>query len=113
MRFRAVSMQLPLAGSRRSGHSISNVTGRLLGCAVALLYTVLAGGTSALTVEILTSIGGLPPHIVGTFEEPIQFQQSANGTYYVFDRRGHAVHTVDAGRTISRKVLDIGFEEGR
>ena len=45
---------------------------------------------------ILRSIGGLPPHIVGTFEEAINFQQSSNGTYYIFDRAGHAVHTVDA-----------------
>jgi hypothetical protein len=85
----------------------------LFGCTVLVLLTLLADAPSALTVEILKSIGGLPPHIVGTFEEPIHFQRSANGTYYVFDRRGHAVHTVDAERTISRKVLEIGFEEGR
>jgi len=89
------------------------VTGRLLGCTAAILLTILAGGPSALTVEILKSIGGLPPHIVGTFEEPIQFQQSANGVYYVFDRRGHTVHSIDAGRTVARKVVDIGFEDGR
>jgi hypothetical protein len=89
------------------------VIARLFGCTFLVLVTVLAGGPSALTVEILTSIGGLPPHIVGTFEEPLQFQQSAAGVYYVFDRRGHTVHTVDAGRTAARKVLEIGFEEGR
>jgi hypothetical protein len=67
----------------------------------------------ALRVETLRSVGGLPPHIVGTYEEPINFQQAANGMYYVFDRRGHAVHTVDPDRTISRKAVDIGQEEGR
>ena len=68
---------------------------------------------AALRVEILTSIGGLPPHIVGTYEDTINFQQDAGGTYFVFDRRGHTVHTVDANKTMTRKVLEIGQEDGR
>ena len=68
---------------------------------------------AALAVQVLRSVGGLPPHIVGTFEEPINFQQSANGMYYVFDRRSHTVHTVDPGRTTARKAVQIGQEEGR
>jgi hypothetical protein len=89
------------------------VVTRLSGSALILLLTVVVGRPSALTAEILTSIGGLPPHIVGTFEEPIRFQQSSTGAYYIFDRRAHAVHTVDAARSVARKVLEIGFEEGR
>jgi hypothetical protein len=89
------------------------LAGRLLGCTLLVVFTLLAGGTSALTTEILKSIGGLPPHIVGTFEEPIQFQQAADGTYFVFDRRGHAVHTIDAARTAAKTLLEIGFEAGR
>jgi hypothetical protein len=68
---------------------------------------------AALRVEVLKSVGGLPPHIVGTFEEPIAFQQAKSGEYYIFDRRGHTVHTVDAARTASKKVLEIGHEQGR
>ena len=86
---------------------------RPLGFTVLALVTVLAGGTAALDVRILKSIGGLPPHIVGTFENPIDFQQAANGTYYVFDRAGHAVHSIDAARKTTRKLVDIGFEDGR
>ena len=67
----------------------------------------------ALRVEILRSVGGLPPHIVGRFEEPIDFEQAATGVYYVFDRRGHAVHTVDQDKRFSRKAIDIGQEDGR
>jgi len=58
-------------------------------------------------------VGSLPPHIVGLFFEPINFQQARSGTYYVFDRRGHTVYVVDEARTMARKVLEIGYEEGR
>ena len=47
------------------------------------------------------------------FEEPLGFQQAASGVYYVFDRRGHAVHTVDPDRTAARKAVEIGQEQGR
>jgi hypothetical protein len=68
---------------------------------------------AALPVEVLRSVGGLPPHIVGLFQEPIAFQQVAGGPYYVFDRRGHTVYTVDADRTSTRKLVEIGQEAGR
>jgi hypothetical protein len=64
-------------------------------------------------LDVLRSVGGLPPHIVGMFEEPANFQQADNGLYYVFDRRGHAVWTVDPTRTLARKAVDIGGEPGR
>jgi hypothetical protein len=69
------------------------------------------GGAGRL--EVLRAAGGLPPHLVGTFEEPINFQQASTGTYFVFDRRGHTVHTVDAGKTAAHKALEIGHEDGR
>ena len=97
----------PSAPSRRT-------SGRLAFAFPAIAVAVLAAGSlDALQVDVLRSIGGLPPHIVGTFENAIAFQQAANGTYYVFDRGGHAVYTVDAGRKVSRKVVDIGQEDGR
>ena len=79
----------------------------------AVILTIASGPVSALRVEVLRSIGGLPPHIAGGFEDAIDFQQAANGMYYVFDRRGHSVHTVDPARTIARKIVDIGAEQGR
>jgi hypothetical protein len=80
-----------------------------------LLTTVAVLGTrpEALTVEVLRSIGGLPPHIVGLFEEPLGFQQTPGGPYYVFDRRGHSVYAVDAGKTAAMKLVEIGPELGR
>jgi hypothetical protein len=78
-----------------------------------LLLTGLSAAPSALSVQSLRALGGLPPHIVGMFEEPASFQQSANGLYYVFDRRGHAVWTVDPERKMARKAVSIGAEQGR
>ena len=68
---------------------------------------------AALRLETLRSVASLPPHIVGSYDEAINFQQDASGTYFVFDRRGHTVHTVDAQKTKSRKILEIGQEDGR
>ena len=85
--------------------------------AVAALTLVIAALAvapgEALRVEILRSIGGLPPHIAGGFHEAVGFQQGPDGTYYVFDRRAHAVFSVNAARTAVRTLVDIGQEEGR
>src|SRR5688572_31674730 len=53
---------------------------------------------------MLRSTGSLPPHIVGSYEEPMSFQQ---------DARGHTVHTVAANKPATRKILAIGQEDGR
>jgi hypothetical protein len=78
-----------------------------------LILTLATWPSSAARLDVLRSIGGLPPHIVGMFEEPASFQQSRNGLYFVFDRRAHAVWTVDPAKTIARKAVDIGGEPGR
>ncbi|MYD85329.1 MAG: hypothetical protein F4Y14_03600, partial [Acidobacteria bacterium] len=64
-------------------------------------------------VEILHSTGGLPPHIVGTFREPSVFQQAPDGRYFVFDRRGHAVHRIAPDRTVTTRLVQVGPEDGR
>ena len=79
----------------------------------ALARRLTLPARDALTVEILRSTSSLPPHIVGLFEEPIGFQQSADGPYYVFDRRGHTVYTVDEQKTFANKITEIGQEQGR
>lgn len=67
----------------------------------------------ALDVEVLTSIGGLPAHITGLFEEPSAFHQGPGGAYFVFDRRGHAVYRVEADKSAARRIIAIGQEDGR
>lgn len=64
-------------------------------------------------VDVLKSVSSLPPDIVGLFRDPIGFKQTANGDYYVFDRRGHTVYLVDAKGTQARKLVQIGAEDGR
>jgi len=82
--------------------------------ALALIFVATAAvRPGALQTELLRSVGSLPPHIVGLFEEPASFQQAATGVYYVFDRRGHSVYTIDPARTAARKAVDIGQEAGR
>jgi hypothetical protein len=82
---------------------------------VVLLASVLAAANlrATLDVEVIRSTGGLPPHIVGLFEEPLGFQQTPGGPYYVFDRRGHTVYSVDADRQSALKLIEIGQELGR
>jgi hypothetical protein len=41
------------------------------------------------------------------------FARAPDGPYYVFDRRGHSVHTVDPGSGMVRTLVEIGGEEGR
>jgi hypothetical protein len=88
---------------------------RIASAIVLALLVVTEHSPSArrLTVQTLKSVGGLPPHIAGLFEEPLSFQQVAGGPYYVFDRRAHTVFTVDAERTNARKLIEIGQEAGR
>jgi hypothetical protein len=64
-------------------------------------------------VETLRSVGGLSPDVCNTFREPLGFQQTTAGVYYVFDRRGHAVYSVDPEGRSSLKLVEIGGEGGR
>jgi hypothetical protein len=64
-------------------------------------------------ISVLRPSGGLPAEICGTFRDAIAFQQTDGGVYYVFDKRAHAVFSVDPAGRASRKVVDIGGEAGR
>jgi hypothetical protein len=81
--------------------------------ALLCLLFFIAHPQAAPRVDVLRPVGALPPHITGLFEEPVAFQQVANGYYFVFDRRAHAIYMVDPERTNARKVVDVGQEEGR
>lgn len=73
------------------------------------------GGSTAQPgrIDTLRSVGGLPPETCNVFRDPIGLQQSPSGTYYVFDRRDHAVYTVAPNGRNPSKVVDVGGEEGR
>jgi hypothetical protein len=63
--------------------------------------------------EVLRSVRGVPPDIVGEFRLPTAFEQDASGQYFVLDRRGHAVYGMDAGISGAWRVVHIGREAGR
>jgi hypothetical protein len=81
--------------------------------AVAAAAAAAAQVASPGRVEVLRSTGGLRPDICGQFRDPLAFQQTAAGVYYVFDRRGHSVHSIDPQGTASRTVVTVGAESGR
>lgn len=92
--------------------------GQLLVWLVSLLSLVTihqlhSAPVSPGAIEVLKSVNSLAPHVVGLFREPIGFKQTANGDYYVFDRRGHTVFSVDAAGVTASKLVQIGAEDGR
>lgn len=54
-------------------------------------------------VDTLRAVSALPVEIVGGFREPLGYQRLPTGESLVFDRRGHAVYTIDAARTAARR----------
>ena len=85
---------------------------------VCFATTAVLGNQAAVrvspgSIEILKAVSSLAPHVVGLFREPIGFKQTANGDFYVFDRRGHTVYSVDAPGSVARKLVQIGAEDGR
>jgi hypothetical protein len=85
----------------------------LLLVSTALVLSAAQTPATALRVEVLRPVAALPPHVTGLFEDPLSFQQPRPGPFYVFDRRGHTVYSVDAQRESARKLVEIGPEMGR
>jgi hypothetical protein len=82
-------------------------------CLLPFALTAAQGPSSPGRIQELRSVDALPPEIVGRFREPIGFARVPGGPYYVFDRRGHSVHTVDESGQTVRTLVEIGGEEGR
>jgi len=67
----------------------------------------------ALSPEILRSSAAVPAHLAGQFREPVRFQQSSSGQYFVFDRRAHTVYGLDAQMSSAWTIVTIGGESGK
>jgi hypothetical protein len=85
----------------------------LAACYLLLATSEQAARPSPGAVEILKSVSALAPHVVGLFRDPIGFKQTANGDFYVFDRRGHTVYVVGPSGADATKLVQIGAEDGR
>jgi hypothetical protein len=68
---------------------------------------------AAIKIEVLRPSAAVPAHLAGRFREPIGFQQSASGQYFVFDRRAHTVYGLDEELTSAWEIVQIGAESGR
>jgi hypothetical protein len=78
---------------------------------VALLVALFS---QAPGVATLKSIGGLPAHVAGRFEDMGACQRSRSGDYFLFDRRTHTVWSVPASRDAApREIVGVGVESGR
>jgi hypothetical protein len=67
----------------------------------------------ALKPDVLRSTGAVPAELAGRFREPIGFQQSRSGQYFVFDRRAHTVYGLDDQQSSVWEIVQIGAESGR
>jgi hypothetical protein len=86
---------------------LCRVLGALCGC------LVLCAPLTAIKPDVLQSAGAVPAHLAGRFRDPIGFQQSKDGQYFVFDRRAHTVYGMDKGLTSVWQIVQIGAETGR
>lgn len=64
-------------------------------------------------VQERLSIGGLPAHVAGAFEEIAACHVSPAGDFLVFDRRAHSVYGVARSADRPAKIVQIGAESGR
>jgi hypothetical protein len=74
---------------------------------------VFAPALSARRPDVLRSVGAIPANLAGRFREPVGFQQSSSGQYFVFDRRAHTVFGIDQEETSVWEIVQIGPEAGR
>jgi hypothetical protein len=79
----------------------------------AVLLALSIVPLTAAKLDVLRSVAAIPPHITGRFREPIGFEQSAFGQFYVFDRRAHTVYGVDEQLESAWEIVTIGAEPGR
>lgn len=85
---------------------------RCLAAAVAAsLLTVPTLGARA--GDVIHSVGAIPAGVAGRFRNPIGFQQSSSGQYFVFDRRAHTVYGIDEHGESVWEIVQIGAEPGR
>ena len=81
---------------------------------LAAIVTALALGASyASEVEERRSVGGLPAHVAGAFDEIAACHVLPSGEYVIFDRRAHAVYTFARGAQEPKRIVQIGSERGR
>ena len=84
----------------------------VLSALMVLLGLSLGMAQRSRPVEVIRSVSGLAPQVVGLFRQPTSFQQGPDDTYYVFDRRAQRVYRISSsGEPVA--IVEIGPEQGR
>ena len=79
--------------------------------ALLLAGTMVPAG--AVGAQALKPVAALPAHVAGTFQEITACHQTADGQYFIFDRRAHSVFAYGPGMEAAVKLIAIGAETGR
>ena len=86
---------------------------RALAAGLSGFLTLVMATTAAIQPDVLRSVGGLPAHIAGRFNELTVCRQLANGSFLVFDRRSQTVFSVASSAEAPIEIVQIGAEPGR
>jgi hypothetical protein len=82
----------------------------------AILLAALGTSASAappIPVTTLRSVGSLPAHVAGAFEDFSACHVTAEGDFLVFDRRAHSVYRVARnGEGGPKKIVQVGVKKG-
>ena len=98
---------------RLPGYQAHPRTSRSRPFALALLGAACVAFSSTNRVDVLRPVGGLPAHVAGRFTQPLGFQQTRAGDYFVFDRREHSVYRVGRDEAEATRIVRVGHEAGR
>ena len=68
--------------------------------------------SARLPVEILRATGSLPGRLVENIESPRAFVETSAGVALVLDGGAQAIYAVNAARSASRRIIQVGTEDG-
>jgi hypothetical protein len=85
----------------------------LLSSLLSYPVSIAVPTASAVQPETLRSVGGLPAHIAGRFNDLTVCRQLADGRFLVFDRRSQTVFSVARSADAPVEIVQIGAEPGK
>lgn len=85
-----------------------------MACLVAGAILALSGITSGarIPVETLRSTGKLPARLIENIENPRAYVETSRGVALVLDAGAQAIYAIDAARTTTRRIVQVGTEPG-
>lgn len=82
-------------------------------CLIAsLLLQAGPAAVAGLPVDVLHSTGKLPARLVQSIQSPRGFVETSTGVALVLDAGTQSVHAIDAARSRSERIIEVGKEPG-